>query len=766
MNTKLFRLFASLLLVFAAPTAFAYDFAVENSDGVTIYYNNTSTTKQTLEVTFKDTNYNSYAGDVVVPTVVTYNDKSYRVTSVGEFAFYNCGSLKSVTLPNNVTKIGKCAFSFCNILSSMEIPTRVNSIAEDAFQGCRSLTSMAIPNSVDIIEGNVFKGCAGLKEINVGDGNENYASVDGVLFDKDMSQLIAFPGGHESKNYTIPYGVLTVGEYAFSQCDVTSVEFPNTIIEIGDGAFSSCNSLTSMIFPDYVKRIGKDAFHDCQYMKSVILPNNITGIEDGTFNKCYKLEKVIMPATVEYIGEYAFAECNSLKKMICLASTPPDSTESTVAEASIAECFLSVLREKVDVYISAEGWKDFYDVSANSFDLYGNSNNNIIYYNFVDLKSGDFCEVTCTEMFAADYKGEVEIPSCVIYYGISFEVKKIGEYAFFSCPDLTAVFLPRTLTLIDMLGFGYCPGLTSIDLPQSLVAIGGGAFAYSTGLTSITIPANVRSIDGNIFEGCSSLKEIIVEGANKSYASYQGVLFNKDETELIAFPAGHETKNYTIPNSVVKICDLAFIYCNGLTYVTIPNSVRYFGKVPFKSCGSLREFNVAYDNLAFSSLDGVLFSKDQMQLYCFPISHKSTDYTVPNDVLTIEDYAFGGCVNLTALTFPESVISLGIGTLYECEKLRNLVCLNPMPPTVGDSFQESRVTNGVLKVPKESVYDYKTADYWKDFLHIVGIESSGVATIATDTDTDAPAYDLQGAKVTDNYKGIVIKNGKKFLNVR
>ena len=168
------------------------------------------------------------------------------VTSIGDYVFYRCSSLTSITIPNSVTSIGNYAFSDCSGLTSVTIPNSVTSIGREAFYKCSSLTSVTIPNSVTSIVDCAFLGCSGLTSINVETNNPNYCSVEGVLFNKDKTILIQYPGGKQGA-YTIPNSVISIGERTFSFCSgLTSVTIPNSVKSIGMNAFNSCSGLTSV----------------------------------------------------------------------------------------------------------------------------------------------------------------------------------------------------------------------------------------------------------------------------------------------------------------------------------------------------------------------------------------------------------------------------------------------------------------------------------------------------------------------------------------
>jgi len=200
-------------------------------------------------------------------TSVTIPDS---VTSIGEYAFYNCRSLTSVTIPDSVTSIGDDAFSNCKSLTSVTIPDSVTSIGKWAFSECKSLTSVTIPDSVTSIGDAAFASCTSLTGIWVAEGNSHYANdASGVLFNKDKTTLVQCPGAF-SGSYAIPNSVTSIVGYAFDGCaSLTSVTIPDGVTSIGRYAFHDCRSLTSVTIPDSVTSIGVWAFCDCTSLTDV-----------------------------------------------------------------------------------------------------------------------------------------------------------------------------------------------------------------------------------------------------------------------------------------------------------------------------------------------------------------------------------------------------------------------------------------------------------------------------------------------------------------
>ena len=219
------------------------------------------------------------------PELITNLVIPNSVTTIGEYAFYRCSNFTSVTIPDSVTTIGKCAFYLCANLTSITIPDSVTTISASAFADCYKLTSVTIPDSVTTIEDSAFYKCPKLTSFTVVENNKAYQSINGNLYSKDGTVLVAYACGKTDTSFVVPNTVTTIGDSAFYDCDgLTSVTIPDAVTTIGDHAFAYCYKLTSVTIGESVTTIGKYAFNSCYDLTSALFanPNGWWSAEDPT----------------------------------------------------------------------------------------------------------------------------------------------------------------------------------------------------------------------------------------------------------------------------------------------------------------------------------------------------------------------------------------------------------------------------------------------------------------------------------------------------
>ena len=452
------------------------------------------------------TGYTGPGGAVTIPNII---NGASLVTSIGNEAFFYCASLTSVTIPNSVTNIGYGAFGVCTNLTSVyfmgnapsigsdvfdfdnnvtvyywpgttgwstnfggvpaavlpfnytvnadgtititgytgpggavTIPNSVTSIGNNAFDECTSLTSITIPASVTNIGESVFVACENLTAITVDALNPAYSSLGGVLFDKSQTTLIQFPAG-KAESYAIPNSVTNIGYGAFGLCaGLTNIAIPNSVIIIGDHAFDCDTGLTSVTIPDSVTNIGQGAF-DNTGLTSVTIPDSVTNIGDSAFSNCQNLTNVVIGNGVKSIGYCGFWESYGLTSVVIGNSVT--------------------------------------SIGDGAFDLTGLTN--------------------------------VTIPN---------SVTSIGDGAF-GVTAMTSVTIPNSVTSIGNYAFVSAINLTSVTIGNSVTNIGNYAFLDDTSLTNVYFKGNCPSLGGqNVFNGDNSLTIYYLPGTTNWGATFGG----------------------------------------------------------------------------------------------------------------------------------------------------------------------------------------------------------------------------------------------------
>ena len=441
------------------------------------------------------------------------------------------------------------------------------------------------------------------------------------------------------------------GGIAFADPYVEKIVLPNTIVKIGQDAFAGCSNLKSVNIPDSVTSIGAHAFYNCNSLKSIEIPDSVTtDIEEKTFLGCSSLENIRLPNTIRKFGYYAFSGCKSLKKI----NIPTNLY-------SLRDCSLDTCESLEEITVNGEG---NYYISEDGV-LFNKAKTVLVVFPQGSNK------ISYTIPANTEYIDRNGLSSCIGLQEINVENENIN----YTSED----------------GILYDKGKTSLcsypagkkqntyNVPETVTSISAN-FSKCQYLNYITIPKNVQSIGGYYPEKCfycTSLKEINVDSNNTKFCSEEGVLFNKDKTKLICYPASKELEEYIIPEGTTQVASLA--KCKNLKRLTISSTVSYIsntqGIMDLNECESLEEITVNSGNTNFYSENGVLFEMDsngEKILVCYPAGKKDSSYVIPDGVTGIVG-SLAHCRNLKTLTIPSSVTNLYYSTFDGCKDLHVIV---------------------------------------------------------------------------------------------
>lgn len=371
------------------------------------------------------------------------------VTSLGKWAFYKCTSLESFAIPSGVKSIPDCLFYDCSKLNSVTIHDQVTSIGSSAFFGCSILKTLSIPDSVQTIGYYAFGACNKLETINIPDGVTKIPAH-------------AFSSCYALKKLDIPQSVTEIESAAFDHCTSLGKEsdgtiaIPANVTAIGSEAFRGCFALTSLALPQTVTSIGDTAFQGCSNLETINIPSGVKAIEHDTFRGCEKLKDVTIPAHVTSIGDHAFEACKTFENI----KIPEGVT--TIGKNAFEDC------TKLETVV----------IPSTAINIYDSA-----FKNCQQLKSFAF-PIGTTQIWGSVLSGCKILESVTIPKGVT----EIGSNAFYDCSQkLNSVELPSTLQTIGFQAFCDCDQLSEITIPKSVTSIGYSAFGSCTKLKSVML---------------------------------------------------------------------------------------------------------------------------------------------------------------------------------------------------------------------------------------------------------------------------------------
>lgn len=570
MKRNLIFLLGLLMALPCVARSFTYEY-----EGQTIGYDIVSTGAKTCRVkagmesplSGNVTAGNNVSGDVVIPSTASDGTTEYTVVGIGDYAFYECAGLTSVSIPETLTSVGVGAFQGCTGLTKAEFAslealcamefTYVNSnplsLAHHLYIGGAEVTSLDIPESVDMIGDYIFYGC------------------------------------NQVTSITLPSSLMMIGEYAFAGCSkVTSVALPASLAYVGMAAFQDCSGLTRAEF---------ESMESLCSIEFAYLYSNPLNLAHHLYIGGQEITAAVIPAGISRIGAYAFYGCDPLTSVTIPASV------TEIGDGAF-NCPNLIRAEFADVEsICAMDFGDVYSnpmYTARRLYVGGSEVTDLVIPESVTSIS--YCAfVNCTGLKSVTF---------------SSGLTDINWRAFEGCTGLTSLVIPNSVTLMGSSVFSGCTNLKSVTLPNALTTIGSGAFTNCTSLASITIPESVTDIGSGAFQGCTGLEwadfssvEHMCKMRFYTYAS-NPLAYAKDlhingelVTDLVipstvegitenSFYGCDGIKSLTISGSVQTIGRSAFAECVGLTQITIPASVTTIYANAFNGCTSLTRINV------------------------------------------------------------------------------------------------------------------------------------------------------------------------------
>ncbi len=533
-------------------------------------------------------------------------------------AFEKCTGIKgNLVIPDGVTKIGKLAFNKCSGFDgTLTLPSSLKSIVDGAFQFCSGFTGdLVIPEGVETLGTHVFNECSGFN------GTLTLPSTLKNIGGSDFQLCSGLKG-----DLVIPEGVETIGTFAFNKCSGFNgtLTLPSTLKSIGRTSFQYCSGLTG----------------------DLVIPEGVEKVEDYTFYACSKLiGDLIIPDSVESVGYCGFYGCSGFNGILKLSSNL-----KTIGEAAFYNCSSLTGQLKLPDKIES---------------------------------IGQFAFNSCRSL-----TGDLVIPN---------SITKISRASFQDCKGLTGkLVLPDSITTIEPWAF-YTDRFTgTLTLPSKLETLGEAAFGANTNFenTKIVIPASLKKIgidyevNGenlglsthdfyNFGANVGKFETFEVEEGNENFVAIDGVLYTKDKKRLISYPRNKKGDTYEILDGVVTLDEFAFASNMNLQTLKVPDSltfeprkkgIRSGNRTPVTaalySYSAIQDIILNETNPNYTSIDGVVYTKDKKQLMCVSTG-RTKEVIIPDGVETIIDYA----------VFP-SQVARSIPKMYIPSSLTNISDMN------------------------------------------------------------------------------------------
>ena len=610
-------------------------------------------------------------------------------------------------------------------VNEVTIPTTYNGlpvamVAGNGFKDCTSLEVINLPESLQFISVIApFDGCSRLKEINVykvdGVVSARYWSKDGVLFDNGtttssmaQAKLFLLPLA-KTGVYEIPDGITEIPERALAATQLTRIVIPASVVKIGLEAFADNTKLTTIIFErgaqEAALTIGARAFANCTAMERITLPARLANIDlskyidrngEVTTNDC----------------KNAFVGCTALKSVIVVSGGTNFKSVDGVIYSGDGKTLLYCPNTVTGAFAVPAGTVT---IAAGAFIgcdritevTLPNSVTLVGEYAFYGLRDsltkvtfgGNGLNAVVINKYA--FAGCTALQDVV--YESGSQVSIIEEGAFKGCTSLKVISIPTAMTKIGYEAFANCTALTTIDFAASgkTLAFGEGVFANCTSLKTVNLPKNVSKIPG-IFGGCTNLQQVNVAEDSEYLTSIDGVVFNKEMTEVLFFPRA-KTGEYTLPATVSVIANGVFANITGLSKLHISNAITYIGEDAFKGSSINKitfEGGEAATELeiAASAFESAVFGIMTLPAHTTVIGDRAfahatfTEVKVNEGVVSMGGYAFYGATTTRAVKIPSTVKSIG-DYCFAANKIDSSNIIAPNVELVSENSQLETIGN-------------------------------------------------------------------------
>ena len=688
------------------------------------------------------------------------------------------------TIPASVTRIASYAFAYCTSLTTVFMQlTTPPTLGNDVFENCDELANIYVPAGTAETYKTTGNWATYKDIIQTGGacGDDVYWSYnstnktltifgEGTMEDYSNGNQPWYSLRNDIETVDIRAGVTSISNYAFSFCNLSSINIPASVMSIGDWAFNTCDHLTSINIPTSVTTIGGDAFGNCIRLSSINIPASVTSIGDAAFLNCYGLVSIsvaegntvydshngcnalietasntliqgckntVIPNTVTSIGDVAFLGCEGLTSITIPASV------TSIGQFAFNGCY-ALTSITIPASVTSIGDYAFQNCTSLTTVFMERTTpptlGNII---FNACKALDAIYVPAASLDDyktawADYASKIQgyDGTCGddVYWSYNstshkltiFGTGAMADYYWNNRPwfsfrnDITTVDIRNGVTTIGDYAFQGCEDLEEIMIPAGVTTIGNEAFQDCGDLTSIEIPASVASIGDAAFQNCRRLSSIDLPA---SVTSIGGVAFNGC-TALGSITVASGNTIYDSRNDCNALIETASnTLIQGCVNTVIPNTVTSIGSGAFYECFDLKEITIPASVTTIGG-DAFAFCKDLTSIEipasvttigdgAFDVCEGLTSITISEGVTSIGDAAFAGCTSLTNITIPASVTSIGDYAFQECTGLTTVFMVSTTPPTLGYIVFNVCKALDAIYVPTDKVDDYKTA--WADY---------------------------------------------------